>query len=135
MLKNISVFALASARLAHASRRNEVITRNVANADTPGFKAQDVERFDLGRMLARSEHLRDPKATRAGHVAAAAARASPRPEVIAAAADEESPDGNTVSLEQQMVQAAETKGTFDLAATLYRKNLSLLRTALGRAGR
>ena len=40
-----------------------------------------------------------------------------------------------VSLEEQMVLAAETRGDFELAATLYAKHLSLLRTAIGRDGR
>jgi hypothetical protein len=34
-----------------------------------------------------------------------------------------------------MVLAAETRGNFELAATLYAKHLSLLRTAIGRDGR
>jgi flagellar basal-body rod protein FlgB len=52
-----------------------------------------------------------------------------------APATDESPNGNTVSLEEQMVLAAETRGDFELAATLYAKHLSLLRTAIGRDGR
>jgi len=60
-----------------------------------------------------------------------------RPDVAVseAAATDESPNGNTVSLEEQMVLAAETRGNFELAATLYAKHLSLLRTAIGRDGR
>jgi flagellar basal-body rod protein FlgB len=50
-------------------------------------------------------------------------------------ATDESPDGNTVTLEEQMVKAAETRGQFELAATLYSKHLSLLRTAIGRDNR
>jgi flagellar basal-body rod protein FlgB len=59
----------------------------------------------------------------------------PDVEVRDAPASDESPDGNTVSLEEQMVHAAETRGRFELAATLYAKHLSLLRTAIGREGR
>jgi len=135
VLNKIPVFALASARLAHASQRNAVIARNIANADTPGFKAQDVEAFDFARMAARSASDAAPKATRPGHAAGGPTAGRPGADVLTPPATDESPDGNTVSLEEQMVHAAATRGTFDLAATLYAKNLALLRTVLGRDGR
>jgi flagellar basal-body rod protein FlgB len=120
--------------MAHASQRNSIIARNIANADTPGFKAQDVERFDFGGMVAQSPDARAPKSTRAGHLGAEAVPAASRARVVTPPATAESPDGNTVDLEEQMVQAAETRATFELASTLYAKNLSLLRTVLSRGG-
>jgi flagellar basal-body rod protein FlgB len=133
MLGGMLVFALSAARLAHASQRNAAIARNVAHADTPGFKAQDVAPFDFERMVAAP--TAEPKATRPGHTPGTAALGRPALEVSDAPATDESPDGNTVSLEEQMVLAAETRGSFELAATLYHKHLSLLRTAIGRDGR
>jgi flagellar basal-body rod protein FlgB len=133
MLGGMLVFALSAARLAHASQRNAVIARNVAHADTPGFKAQDVAAFDFESMVAATAV--QPKATRPGHAAGPSPLGLPEVEVGNAPATDESPDGNTVSLEEQMVLAAETRGDFELAATLYAKHLSLLRTAIGRDGR
>jgi flagellar basal-body rod protein FlgB len=133
MLGGMLVFALSAARLAHASQRNAVIARNVAHADTPGFKAQDVAPFDFERMAVAT--AAQPKATRPGHAAGGSPLGRPEVEVGDAPATDESPDGNTVSLEEQMVLAAETRGDFELAATLYAKHLSLLRTAIGREGR
>lgn len=134
MLGGVFVFALASARLAHASARNAVVARNIAHADTPGFKAQEVEAFDFERMAA-SAGASEPKATRPGHTRGQSLPGRPEVEARAAPATDESPDGNTVSLEEQMVQAAETRGQFELAATLYAKHLSMLRTAIGRGER
>ncbi len=133
MLGGMLVFALSAARLAHASQRNAVIARNIAHADTPGFKAQDVAAFDFGRMS--SVAAEPPKATRPGHAVGESPLGRPAAEVRAAPATGEKPNGNTVSLEEQMVLAAETRGDFELAATLYAKHLSLLRTAIGRDGR
>jgi flagellar basal-body rod protein FlgB len=133
MLGGMLVFALSAARLAHASERNAVIARNVAHADTPGFRAQDVAAFDFGRIAAASTV--QPKATRPGHAVGPSPFGPPKVEVRDAPATDESPNGNTVSLEEQMVLAAETRGKFELAATLYAKHLSLLRTAIGRDGR
>jgi flagellar basal-body rod protein FlgB len=134
MLGGMLVFALASARLAHASQRNAVVARNIAHADTPGFKAQDVAAFDFERSITAAG-VTEPKATRPGHAVGQAAPGRLEVEVRDAPAIDESPDGNTVSLEEQMVQAAETRGHFELAATLYAKHLSLLRTAIGRDSR
>lgn len=133
MLGGMLVFALSAARLAHASQRNAVIARNVAHADTPGFKAQDVAPFDFERMVAAP--TAQPTATRPGHAVGRSPLGRPAVEVGDAAATDESPDGNTVSLEEQMVLAAEARGDFELAATLYAKHLSLLRIAIGRDGR
>jgi flagellar basal-body rod protein FlgB len=133
MLGGMLVFALSAARLAHASERNTVLARNVAHADTPGFRAQDVAAFDFGRIAAAGTV--QPKATRPGHAVGPLPFGPPAAEVRDAPATDESPNGNTVSLEEQMVLAAETRGQFELAATLYAKHLSLLRTAIGRDGR
>lgn len=133
MLGGMLVFALSAARLAHASQRNAVIARNVAHADTPGFKAQDIAAFDFGRRTAATSI--EPKATRPGHAVGDAPPGRPAAEVRDAPAADESPNGNTVSLEEQMVLAAETRGDFEMAATLYAKHLSMLRTAIGRDGR
>jgi flagellar basal-body rod protein FlgB len=133
MLAGMLVFALASARLAHASQRNAVIARNIAHADTPGFKAQDVAAFESGRTATTA--AAEPKATRAGHAVGNTPPGRAKVEVHEMPATDESPDGNTVSLEEQMVQAAETRGHFELVAALYAKNLSMLRTAIGRDDR
>jgi flagellar basal-body rod protein FlgB len=133
MLGGMLVFALSAARLAHASQRNTVIARNFAHADTPGFKAQDIAAFDFGRMVA--DTAVQPTSTRPGHAVGRSPLGRPEVAVEDAPATDESPNGNTVSLEEQMVLAAETRGDFELAATLYAKHLSLLRTAIGRDGR
>jgi flagellar basal-body rod protein FlgB len=133
MLGGMLVFALSAARLAHASQRNAVIARNVAHADTPAFKAQDAAGFDFGGMVAAT--AAQPKATRPGHAVGQSPAGRPAVEVSDAPATDEKPNGNTVSLEEQMVLAAETRGDFELAATLYAQHLSMLRTAIGRDGR
>jgi flagellar basal-body rod protein FlgB len=132
VFRNIAAFALASARMAHASQRNNVIARNIAQADTPGFKAQDVEQFGFSSMVARGPDAGSPKATRPGHLEVRTVASPARAEVVTAPATNETPDGNTVDLEEQIVKAAETRATFELASTLYAKNLSLLRTVLSR---
>ncbi|WGF87599.1 flagellar basal body rod protein FlgB [Marinivivus vitaminiproducens] len=130
MLNRLPVFALTSARQAHATARNSVLTGNIANADTPGFKARDLDAFDPARALA-GRSSEPAVATRPGHSRATLADDG-RFASHEAATGEESPDGNTVSIEEQMVVAAQNRGVFDLASSLYAKNLAMLRIAIGK---
>lgn len=42
--------------------------------------------------------------------------------------------GNTVNLEQQMAKIGETQMGYQMVVDLYRKQISMFRTALGRGG-
>ena len=121
-LDAMSFFKLASQRMHWLSARQRVVAENIANADTPGYRAQDVAGFD--------EHLR---AARRPHVAAADTALAPHQAEVSvqesAAGWGGSFNGNTVTLEQQTVLAAETAENHKLAARLYRKGFDLLSLA------
>lgn len=111
----------ASAALArHAAYRQTVLSNNMANADTPGFRAQDVAAFTLGADGVDFASLR----TRSGHFS--------QPVDTVAVTGIASPDGNSVTLEDQMIRAADTRRSHDMATTLFRKSIDLLRLGLGR---
>ena len=67
MFGQIDTIRMARDLGAHATARQQTVARNVANADTPGYRAADLRDFaDIWRDQPR-DGLR---ATRAGHVAA-----------------------------------------------------------------
>lgn len=129
MTENNSLLRVAAEASRHAASRQTVIARNIANADTPGFVAQDVMPFSQ-RMAADSSDF-SIRNTRAGHMAGGSGL---EPRVISASsiAGAGTPNGNTVSIEDQMVRAADARQQHDLALTLYRKSLDIMRTSLGR---
>ena len=47
-----STFALSEKTLALRSQRMEILSRNIANADTPNYKAQDL---DFRRVLSSTQ--------------------------------------------------------------------------------
>ncbi|MBC7801729.1 MAG: flagellar biosynthesis protein FlgB, partial [Gemmatimonadaceae bacterium] len=51
---------------------------------------------------------------------------------IAVRPRERAPDGNAVSMEDQLMKVADTAGMQELVSTLYRKYHGMVRTALGR---
>ena len=48
-----------------------------------------------------------------------------------AAPDQANPNGNAVSLEQEMIKVSETQAQFQAAANLYAKAMTMMRTAIG----
>jgi flagellar basal-body rod protein FlgB len=127
MFENLGIFSMAQALAKHAAARQAVIAENVANADTPGYRARDLASFEDTFQAGPAAGLR---ATRAGHVFAgeeAAAAAAARPVYRPNAA---SPNGNTVSLEQEMFAAAEAMSDHDRALAVYRSAMTILRTSV-----
>ncbi len=129
MLEKLPLFQMASAMARHATARHRVVAENVANADTPEFRARDVKPF--------SEYVKDPftaKATRPGHAGfAPLSQAGKRPELTFDAETSTSGNGNSVSLEAEMLKGAAAKSQHAMAMTIYGKAHDMLRLGLGRA--
>ena len=142
MANDLTILTMAKSLAAHATRRQGLVAENIANADTPGFRAQDVRSFaevyrgpgaDSGAASgAVGQAAFAPSATRAGHSgfdhAGAAAAVYDITRIDAA-----SPDGNSVSLEDQMVRGARAMADHELSLGVLRKSMDLLRMAIGRA--
>lgn len=133
MLDGIDVFRITGARMRHLSERQNVLAQNIANANTPHYRARDVKPFQFDSALLRGPangaaplHL---SATRPGHIGAATGGGT----VTADRAKSygEDPDGNTVNLEEQMVKQADVAKAYDMATTVYKRGAAMLRTAVG----
>ena len=124
---NLDVLRLAKALAQHASQRQSLIAQNVANADTPGFRALDISEFSeaYGATGPRAMALRT---TRPGHMSGPPSTGTHRV-TDDAPVGAESPNGNTVSLEDQMIRSVETRQAHDLAMGVYSKTLDILRLA------
>ncbi len=109
----------------HASARQAVIAENIAQADTPGFRARDLAAFG-----ARQDNV-DLAATRPTHLHGRAPAPQFAPQ-IDRDAPAFAPNGNTVSLEREMMRAAETRQSHDMALAAYASARNILRLSLGR---
>ncbi|MDD8022858.1 MAG: FlgB family protein [Paracoccaceae bacterium] len=128
MFEKLEIMQIAQAMASHAALRQSAVTQNIANADTPGYKAKDVSSF---AETYETEDRSPLRATRAGHIGARdsfAARVTEQTDTAAT-----SPNGNSVSLEDEMVKGADIKRQHDLALTIYKTSLGILRTSLGRS--
>lgn len=118
--------ALAAQRLQWLEQRQQVLAKNIANANTPRFQPSDLPPFEqqLQRAGAAAGVMRtDPK-----HLASAGSDGAVRERRNA----ERSPDGNGVALDVQALKVAETDQAHALALNLHRSWVGMFRTALGR---
>lgn len=128
MHQNLTLFRMAHAMASHAGTRQAVIAQNIANADTPGYRPMDVPPF---QDLVATDNRTGQRATRSGHINASRDAATP-PIIAVSASGQDSPNGNGVSLEEQMLNAVNVKRQHDRALAIYKFTLGVLRTSLGR---
>jgi flagellar basal-body rod protein FlgB len=127
MFQNLDVFRQSFAMAQNAAQKQAVVATNMANADTPGYVAQDVAPFEItGNRQGLAAAMRH---TRSGHLLSGQSH-----QTIELRRDrlENSPNGNSVSLEEEMLKSVDAKRAHDRALTLYKTSLSILRTTLGR---
>ena len=124
MFQNLELFKIAGHMLDHASQRNALAALNVAHADTAGYKAQDLSPFSLAKRSATLELAR----VHSKHIAAASARQELAPPEM----DYLEPNGNSVSLEREMMRASDIRRQHDHAIAIYRSTMRILRSSLGR---
>lgn len=107
-MEPVNLFALAAKQAQWLSVRQAAVAGNIANADTPGYKAVDVEPFEkvLDRQggPVRATHPRHILAGIAGQVKMD--ETSPGPALL--------PSENTVGLEEELMKAGETRRSFEL---------------------
>ncbi|HEU0069876.1 MAG TPA: flagellar basal body rod protein FlgB [Alphaproteobacteria bacterium] len=137
----IPLFSAMNRRMTWLGQRQELLAQNIANADTPGYVAQDFKAQDFSDVLKSagangSAPLR-MAATASGHIGFVAqgsgadgrpprAEKTPGPEKLLS--------GNAVTLEEEMMKTAQTAMDFQLTTNLYKKHISMIKTALGRGG-
>jgi len=133
-LASTPFFGMLRQRLDNLSERQRLISENIANASTPGYRARDIDTSGFERMLATSGGGGLQMArTSAMHMPAGGGSASAQ--VVTRDDSETTIDGNSVVLEEQMARAAETRMAFETGIALYQKGLELVRLAARAPGR
>jgi flagellar basal-body rod protein FlgB len=128
-----AMFGIHAEALALRSRRLELIASNIANADTPGYKARDLDfKAALSAALAQAQPG-TPQASHAQHLPGIAAPAgAPGDPTFFRTPLQPSVDGNTVDAQQE--HAAFAQAALEYQATLMfaeRRARSLLSAITG----
>lgn len=131
--ENLTLFRALGAKMDYLNQRQRVIAQNIANADSVGYRPQDLKDADFGAMLksvTKSNTLR-VETTAPGHMPPPSQTVDPK-ESKQRKVYEVAPDGNAVIMEEQLTKSGRTTLDYNLMTSLYQKNVGLIRTALGR---
>ena len=133
-ISDLPILAMLRTRMEWSQARQRVLSENVANADTPGFRPSDLvpPKFDDpgklappevgGVSLARTEPL---------HLAGFPDTGS---QFGSTSGDnfQVRSTGNAVDLEGEMMKVAGNQMDYEVATALYSRSLNLIKTALGK---
>jgi flagellar basal-body rod protein FlgB len=132
-LTSVPLLDVLRERMSWLSARQNVLSQNVANADTPGYSAVDLKPVDFQKVLEQST---EPAAFQGGltvadprHIATTS-NSSSGYQSAAAGDDAIDQTGNTVSVEEEMMKVADTQAQYQAATNIYAKAISMMRTAI-----
>jgi flagellar basal-body rod protein FlgB len=135
-VSSIPLFSMLKERMSWLSQRQDVLSQNVANADTPGYTARELKPVDFEQAL--------KNVTTANKFSGALMTDDPRhlaPSSQSSILDdvetpdiESNPTGNSVSLEDEMIKVSDTQAQFQAATNLYAKAIDMMKTAIGKTG-
>jgi flagellar basal-body rod protein FlgB len=114
------------------SRKHDLIVSNLANADTPGFKAFDLLVEESLQKQAGAADKLALKATHSGHLTGpAGASSGPEPKIIRTPeADNLRGDGNTVDMDREMSNLAANQLLYRASAQIIAKKFQILRNVI-----
>lgn len=131
-LMDMPVFTALTDKMRWHQTRQGLLAENVANAETPGYRGRDLKQFDFAeQMNGFSSASVTTQATQKMHFSVGGADGG----AFGAqrmANFELTPEGNGVTLEDEMMKVTTNLMDYQAATSLYQKSIKILRTALGR---
>lgn len=149
--QNLTLLNAMVQKMDWLEERQKVIAQNIANADTPGYRPNEITPINFKAILSKSSSSLSLGAgiagmgagnmgsaaaglavTNAGHMnlGGAAGSASSAQEKQQKKTYEVAPAGNAVVLEEQLLKMNETYTDHRFITNLYQKNIDLLKTAI-----
>jgi|NOAtaT_6_FD_contig_31_5827880_length_557_multi_3_in_0_out_0_1 flagellar basal-body rod protein FlgB len=132
----LPLFQIMRGKLGYYSQRQAVIAQNIANADTPGYKAKDVKEPNFASIASQLQQASAmPMAkTNQGHLTGQPVAVGHGNTIKRPSTYEQNPNGNNVVIEEEMMRVAENQAEYQKVLNLYRKSVDMFRTVLGRQG-
>ena len=123
------ILSIMSQKMSYLGQKQAVLAQNVANANTPGYKAKELTEFGTFAEAMKSASsgmavTSDKHIVPASMAGANAVTKKMKPFEIL-------PTGNSVDLEQQMMEVSKTTVEYQADASIYQKFMALLKMAVG----
>lgn len=129
-LTKIPFFEMINKRLAWLSQRQDVLAENVANVNTPGYKARDLKENSFAELLQGTGSPAHLAVTQARHIGGASQAGLYK--IIEDKSATPTINGNAVDIESELMKVSKTGVDYQFAINLYKKQISMIKTALGR---
>lgn len=131
-VSKLSLFKMMSHRMSYNGARQDVLSQNVANADTPGFRGYDLKPIDFSDTLRKETQKIKIERTSSmhqsgGHEMKSDFRAEKDREPF-----EKKLADNRINLEEQMMKVATNSFEYQTAISTYKKTAEIIKIALGR---
>lgn len=134
-ITQIPLFSMLRGKLGYLSEKQRLIAQNVANAETPGYRPQDLKPFNFQSQIQMAQSSGGLATTNSGHIAMATTASGSRFKAKRTEDSETTLDGNSVVLEEEMLKMSDARMNYDAAIGFYQKSLNLLRMASRPPGR
>lgn len=131
-LNKMTLFSMMKGKLRWLSQRQEVLAQNVANSDTPNYRPSDLKAFSFRDMVEGPQNKINMAASDPRHMVGRKQRIGVAKEIVDDRNYETTADGNSVVLEEQMAKIGESQISHRMITELYRKQISMLKTAIGK---
>lgn len=111
------------------AKNQEVISSNIANAETPGYSAQSFT-FEHQLQSALADNGIRPTATQPNHIPLAPASLEQVSGTVSVTKDRTGlGDENSVSVDQEMIKLSQNEILYEAAVTMLNKKISMLKYA------
>lgn len=126
----IKLFSMMKTRMDYLGERQDVLSQNVANVDTPRYRPKDLKELDFENMAMSESRRLKLRATSPSHT-------QPKERVDDFRVErqkktyETTPMKNEVVIEEQLMKMAETKLQYETTTNLYKKMSDMFKTAIG----
>jgi len=127
---SLNLFSVMKQKLRYMGERQKVLSQNIANANTPGYKIKDVK-MDFDKLLARESSSIGVKTTHPNHIGPRRSASSAGFKVVEVQSSEVTPTGNNVVIEDELMKMQRNSLDYRMTTELYRKMTGLIKTALG----
>lgn len=128
---DLPIFSALKNRMQWHQTRQTLLAENVANAETPGYRGRDLTPFSIADSARRTGTSVTTLATNAKHFSVGTdparsmgARTMNSFEIM--------PEGNGVTLEEEMMKVTTNQMDYQAATTLYSRSMRIIKIALGK---
>ena len=115
------------------SQRHAIISSNIANAETPGYKVQDIS-FEDELNKAMGNNTAELEKTNARHLSGDTESTTVTPHPVESDGNLRN-DGNNVSIDEEMSKLAQNTLEYDAAAQILAKKFAYLKYAISEGRR